>query len=255
VSLQVPDAAVQQYIGQFNEKPYYGQRGYASHQHPLSAYAAMVSYLDKQVGIIMEEIKKLGLDNNTIIMFSSDNGPSVEGGADPVFFHASGGLRGTKRDVYEGGIRVPFIVRWPGMIQPNTVSDHICTQYDVLATLAELTHTRLEVKTDGISFLPTLIGKSTAQKKHEYLYFEFPEKGGQVGIRFGDWKGVRTNVKKDVDAAWQLFNLSNDLNETNNIADAHPAIIKKMQEIQKEAHQHSHIRDWEFIDPKFNEKK
>ena len=92
-------------------------------------------------------------------------------------------------------------------------------------------------------------------KKHEYLYFEFPEKGGQVGIRFGNWKGVRTNVKKDIDAAWQLFDLSNDLSETKDIAGEHPAVIKKMQAIEKEAHRHSHIREWEFIDPKFNEKK
>ena len=255
VSLQVPDPAVQQYIGQFNEKPYFGQKGYASHQHPLSAYAAMVSYLDKQVGMLLDKIRTLGLDSNTIIMFSSDNGPSVEGGADPVFFNSSGGLRGTKRDVYEGGIRVPFIVRWQGMIQPNTVSGHISTQYDLLATLAELTHTRLDTKTDGISFLPALLGDSSAQEKHEYLYFEFPEKGGQVGIRFGNWKGVRTNVKKDAKAAWQLFDLSKDITETHDIAGKHPAIIKRMQAIQKEAHQHSHIRDWEFIDPKFNEKK
>lgn len=254
VSLQLPDEELKQYTGRFEEKPYYGQRGYASHRNPLSAYAAMVSYLDKQVGSIMKKIKDLGLDASTIIMFSSDNGPSVEGGADPAFFNSAGGLRGTKRDLYEGGIRVPFIVRWSGTIRPNSVSDHISTQYDLLATIADLCKTKITGRTDGISFLQTMLGNAAGQRKHEYLYFEFPEKGGQVAIRFGHWKGIRIDVKKDRNASWQLFHLLNDPGETKDIAIQHPEIINRLEEIQKQAHQHSHIREWEFIDPKFSEK-
>ncbi len=254
VSLQVPDEALEPYLGQFEEKPYHGQKGYASHKYPRSAYAAMVTYLDKQVGLIMAKIKEAGLDNNTIIMFSSDNGSSVEGGADPVFFNASGGLRGTKRDLFEGGIRVPFLARWPGHIKPGSVSDHVSTQYDLLATLAELCGGKIHGDTDGISFLPALIGNNASQKSHEYLYFEFPEKGGQVAIRLGKWKGIRTDVKKDREAAWQLYDLSTNRAETKNLAHQHPEIISKMEEIQKREHQHSHIREWEFIDPKFSEK-
>lgn len=253
VSLQVPDKALQQYIGQFDEKPYYGQRGYASHKTPLSAYAAMVSYLDSQVGVIMKKIKDIGLDSNTLIMFSSDNGPSIEGGADPAYFNASGGLRGVKRDLYEGGIRVPFIARWPAIIKPNTVSDHISTQYDLLATLAELCQATIPGGTDGISFLKILLGQPGSQHKHEYLYFEFPEKGGQVAIRHGNWKGIRINVKKDRNAAWQLYDLLADPRETNDLAAGQPAIIRLFEMIQLTAHQHSHIREWEFIDPKFED--
>ncbi|HUM64472.1 MAG TPA: arylsulfatase [Chitinophagaceae bacterium] len=254
VSLQVPDEALTPYLGKFDEKPYYGQKGYTSQKYPRSAYAAMVSYLDKQVGLIMAKIEEAGLDDNTIIMFSSDNGSSIEGGADPEFFNATGGLRGTKRDLYEGGIRVPFLARWPGHIKPGAVSDHISTQYDLLATLAELCGGQIHGNTDGISFLPALIGDKASQKSHEYLYFEFPEKGGQVAIRLGKWKGIRTEVKKDRKAAWQLYDLSNDRAETKNLADQQPEIIGRMEEIQKLAHQHAHIREWEFIDPKFSEK-
>jgi arylsulfatase A-like enzyme len=253
VSLQVPDEALRQYIGKFQESPYYGQRGYASHKNPRSAYAAMVSYLDLQVGVVMKKISEAGLDSNTIIMFSSDNGSSVEGGADPGFFNATGGLRGTKRDLYEGGVRVPFIVRWPGKIQGGQVTDHISTQYDLLSTLAEITGAA-NIVSDGISFWPVLSGTGLKQASHEWLYFEFPEKGGQVAIRLGDWKAVRTNVMKNRDAPWQLYNLASDPYETSDVAIQHPDLVRQFDAIQKKEHQHPHIREWEFIDPKFNEK-
>ncbi|WP_276501127.1 arylsulfatase [Terrimonas pollutisoli] len=254
LSLQAPDEYVKKYIGQFDEKPYYGQLGYAATKYPLSTYAAMITYLDDQVGIIMEKIKKLGLDNNTIILFSSDNGATFTGGVDTKFFNSVAGLRGLKMDVYEGGIREPFIARWPGKIKAGTISNHVSAQYDLLATLADLTGQTLPVKTDGISFLPELFGKTSRQKKHDYLYFEYPEKGGQVAIRMGDWKGVRTNVRKDRNAPWQIFNLVTDRNETTDIAARHPEIVEKFNTIQEKEHQHSHIKEWEFIDPKFSVK-
>ena len=254
VALQAPDEAVKEYIGQFDEQPYYGDRGYAPSKYPLSTYAAMITYMDKQIGRIMALLKELRLDENTIVMFSSDNGATFDvGGADTKFFNSTGGLRGRKQDVYEGGIREPFIARWPEKIPAGEVSNHISAQFDMMATLSELTGAK-DWSNDGISFLPTLLGKDKQQKQHQFLYFEFPEKGGQVAIRLGDWKGVRTNVKKDPEAPWQIFNLKTDRNETTNVAAEHPELVKQFDAIQQNEHQHSHIREWEFIDPKFSEK-
>lgn len=250
VSLQAPPEAVQAYIGAFEEKPYYGQKGYASTRYPRATYSAMITYLDAQVGRILAEIKALGLDENTIVMFSSDNGATFAGGVDPVFFNSTGGLRGLKMDVYEGGIRVPFIARWPEKIAPGRVSDHISVQYDLPATLAELTGQSFG-PTDGISFLPTLLGKNAQQRSHEFLYFEYPEKGGQLAIRMGDWKGVRTEVRKNKAARWQLYNLKNDLTETTDLAGQYPKIIQQLDALLGKEHLRSHIREWEFVDPKF----
>jgi len=244
VSLQVPDEYVKQYIGQFDEKPYYGEKSYAPTKYPLSTYAAMITYLDLQVGIVMKRIKELGLDENTIIMFSSDNGATFNGGVDAKFFNSVAGLRGLKMDVYEGGIREPFIARWPGKIRAGSVSDHVSVQYDVMATLAELTGQKVE-KTDGISFLPELLGKK--QPKHKYLYFEYPEKGGQLAIRLGDWKAVKTDLKKNPANPWQLFNLKTDRNETMDIIRDHPEMIKEFDEIVKKEHAEPSVPAWQFV--------
>ena len=252
-ALQAPDEYVQKYIGLFDEKPYYGNRGYSSTKYPLSTYAAMITYLDDQVGIIMKKIKDLGLDENTLIMFSSDNGTTFNGGTDAVFFNSTDGLRGLKMDLYEGGIRMPFIARWPGKIPANKTSGLVSVQYDLMATLAELTGQKIS-NTDGISFLQELYGNTAKQTKHEFIFFEYPEKGGQVAIRIGDWKGVRTNVKKDRNAAWQIFNLKTDRNETTDVAAQHPELVKQFNAIQKREHQSAHIQEWEFINPKFTEK-
>ena len=254
LSLQAPDEYVKKYRGQFDEKPYYGHLGYAATQYPLSTYAAMITYLDDQVGIILQKIKEMGLDKNTLIMFSSDNGATFNGAVDTKFFNSVDGLRGLKMDLYEGGIRVPFIARWPGTIPAGTTSDLVSIQFDLLATLSELTGQTIPNKTDGISFLPELKGNTTAQRKHDYIYFEYPENGGQVAIRNGDWKAVRTNVRKGPNAPWQVFNLRNDRNETTDMAGKHPDLVRQFDAIQKNEHQHSHIREWEFIDPKFNVK-
>ncbi len=254
VSLQAPDEWVQKYIGQFDEKPYYGQKGYASTKYPLSTYAAMITFLDAQVGLVMDKIKSLSLDENTIFMFSSDNGVTFDvGGVNAAFFNSTDGLRGRKQDVYEGGTRVPFIARWKGEIPANSVSGHVSVQYDLMATLAELTGQKVQ-NTDGLSFLQELLGNKTKQKKHEFLFFEFPEKGGQVAIRMGDWKGVRIDVRKNPQTVWQLFNLQTDRNETTDVAAQNPEIIKQLEVIQKREHQMAHIKEWEFIAPKFSVK-
>ncbi|WAC10088.1 arylsulfatase [Dyadobacter pollutisoli] len=246
VSLQAPDEYVKKYIDLFYEKPYYGENGYASTKYPLSTYAAMITYLDDQVGIIMEKLKALGLDENTIVMFSSDNGATFNGGVNAKYFNSVGGLRGLKMDVYEGGIREPFIARWPGRIKANSVSNHISVQYDLMATLAELTGQALS-KTDGISFLPELLGRKSKQKKHDFLYWEYPEKGGQLAIRMSNFKGVKTDLKHNPGNAWQIFNLKNDRNETTDIAAEHPDLAKRFDEIVKEQHVDSVVEAWRFL--------
>jgi len=247
LSLQVPDEWVAKYQGQFSEMPYYGQHGYTPHQYPNSAYAAMISFLDAQVGVIMQKVKDLGIDDNTIIMFSSDNGATFSKPVDTDFFKSSGGLRGLKMDLYEGGIRVPFIARWPGRIEAGTTSDLNSSQYDFLATAADLTG-QSAPPTDGISFLPELVGKTSRQKKHEYLYFEYPEKNGQLAIRMGDWKGVKTGLRKDARAPWQIFNLKIDRNELKDVASAHPRLVRMFDDIVKKEHVEPSIESWRFVD-------
>jgi arylsulfatase A-like enzyme len=254
LALQAPEEYVKKYIGQFDEKPYFGEKGYAPNKYPLSTYAAMITFLDDQVGIIMDRIKKLGLDENTIIMFSSDNGATFSAGVDTKFFNSVSGLRGLKMDLYEGGIRVPFIARWPNKIKANTVSSHVSGQLDIMATLAEISGDKIS-NTDGISLLPELTGKKEEQKKHDFLYFEYPENGGQLAVRIGNWKGVKTNVRKEPNGKWQLFDLSKDRNETTDNASSNPQIIAEMNAIVKREHVHPHILDWEFIDPKIKAKQ
>jgi len=254
VSLQAPDDYVKKYIGLFEERPYYGQQGCAASKYPLSTYAAMITFLDDQVGIIMEKIKELGLDGNTIIMFSSDNGATFNGGVDRFFFNSNGGLRGAKMDVYEGGIREPFIARWPRKIPNGTICNLPSVQFDLMATLADLTGQQ-PGNTDGISFLPELLGKATQQKRQEFLLFEYPEKGGQLAIRMGDWKGVRVNVRNNPHSPWQLFDLKTDEHETIDLAERRPDIIEQFNAIVKKEHREATVQEWEFVDPKFRVKK
>lgn len=254
VSLQAPDDYVKKYIGLFNEKPYYGQRGYASTKFPRSTYAAMVTYLDDQVGIIMKKIIEAGLDENTVIMFSSDNGASKEGGADANYFNTVNGLRGLKREFYEGGIRVPFIARWPGTISAGRTSNLISSQYDLFATIAAIINEKIN-NTDGISFLYELKGKVHKQQKHSYLYFEFAEYGGQVAIRMGNWKAIKTNMKKNPHAPWELYNLEADRNETTDVAAQYPELIKQFEAILKKEHQLSNVKEWNFINNKVSADK
>lgn len=252
VSLQAPDEAVKEYIGQFDEQPYYGDKGYASCKYPLSTYAAMITYMDKQIGRIMRLLKDLKLDENTIVMFSSDNGTTFDaGGVNAAYFNLTGGLRGRKQDLYEGGIREPFIARWPEKIPAGKISNHISVQFDLMATLSELTGAKAQPN-DGLSFLPTLLGNDQAQKQHEYLFFEFPEKGGQVAVRMGKWKGVKSNMKKDKNAPWEIFDMQKDEKETTDLSLQHPELVKRFETILKKEHQPSHLREWEFINPKFN---
>ncbi len=251
LSLQAPEEEIKAYQGKFEETIYTGQKGgYVPTKYPRATYAAMISYLDKQVGRVMATLKKLQIDENTLVIFSSDNGATFDvGGVDTEFFNSVGGLRGRKQDLYEGGIREPMMARWPAKIKAGRLSNHPSAQFDVMATLGELTGQKIPVHTDGISFLPTLLGQK--QKTHPFLYFEFPEKSGQVAVRIGNFKGVKSQLKKNKQAPWELFDLANDPSESHDIAKNHPEILKQMDEIVKNQHRPSHIKDWEFIDPKF----
>jgi hypothetical protein len=246
LSLQLPDKYVNKYKGAFDEHPYYGQKGYAATKFPRATYAGMISYLDDQVGIILEKIKSLGLDENTIIMFSSDNGTTFSEPIDKKFFNSVSGLRGLKMELYEGGIRVPFIARWPGKIKPGATSDMVSVQYDMMATLAAITGKRIQ-QTDGISLMPTLLGEKQ-EEQHSYIYFEYPENGGQVAVRMGNWKGVKKNLLKQPVPSWELYDLSNDTNEQNNVAELHKDILKQFDAIVKKEHQHPVVNDWEVVD-------
>ena len=250
VSLQAPAGAIQAYAGQFEETPYLGQQGYASTPRPRATYAAMITHMDSQIGALIQLLKDLKIDNNTLVMFSSDNGPGFNGGTETAYFNSAGNLRGIKQDVYEGGIREPMLARWPGKIKPGQVTAHVSVQYDLLATLADLTRSKLPVETDGISFLPTLFGQPAKQRQHPFIYWEFPEKGGQLAIRMGDWKAVKTNIRKNRAAAWELYDLSRDVGETTNVAAQHPDLIQQANAIVRREHIPAHINEWEFVMPK-----
>ncbi len=192
-------------------------------------FAAMVHRLDADVGKVLEQLKKLGLDEDTIVFFSSDNGPHREGGHDPDFFDSNGPLRGIKRDLYEGGIRMPMLVRWPGKIHPGRVSDQAWAFWDFLPTAAELAGLKPPQGIDGISLLPALLGKP--QRSHDYLYWEFHERGFTQAVRLGDWKGVRPGRKR----AMELYNLAEDLGERNDLAGKHPELAAKIARIMETA--------------------
>lgn len=195
--------------------------------------AAMITHLDSQVGKILAWLKKRGLDGNTLVVFSSDNGPHNEGRNNPNLFKPSGALRGMKRALYEGGVRVPFIARWTGKIKAGTVSDHIGYFGDVMATVGELTNQTTPAGLDSISFLPTLIGKAAQQRQHKYIYFEFYEQGSRQSVRFGNWKAIREPM---LTGKVQLYDLSKDVGETNNVAEANPSVVKQAVEFMEQAH-------------------
>jgi arylsulfatase A-like enzyme len=230
------------YVG-YDEGEDYRNGPYGSQAECHAAFAAMVTLLDKQVGEIAEKVNQLGIAENTIIVFTSDNGPHEEGGADPDYFNSNGIFRGLKRDLYEGGIRVPMIVKWQGKVQAGSKTDHISAFWDVMPTCAEITQSQSPINLDGISFLPTLLGDGY-QRKHEYLYWEFHEKGGRQAVRKGKWKAVWYNVRKG-DNSIELYDLDVDPGEQNNVATQFPAMVKEMEALIKEARTESSVFKFE----------
>ena len=242
--LVVPeDSIFQHYRGRYPEQPYEGGPGadygpemvigrYCSQEYPRATFASMVRRLDLYVGQIMDLLEELGIAGHTIIMFSSDNGPHHEGGADQDFFNSNGGLRGIKRDLYEGGIRVPFIVSWPDRIEPGRNSDHVSAFWDLFPTLAEIAGEEIG-ETDGISLLPELLGEQ--QPEHNCLYWEFHEQGGKQAVLRGKWKAVRLNVGEDPIGVPELYDLVEDPSEQHNVASGHPEVAGQLSKLMEEA--------------------
>ena len=239
--IQVPDVSLDEYRDKIPEAPYKRRTGYAKHPTPRAGYAAMISHLDRDVGRIMTLLKELGLDKKTLVVFTSDGGPASrrEGGTDSDFFNSSGNLRGRKGCLYEGGIRVPMIARWPGKIAPGSVTDRVSAFWDVLPTLAELTGAHVPAGIDGVSFAPTLLGRPEPPQKPRALYWEFPAYGGQQAVRIGRWKGIRRDIlqqKKPGLPPLELYDLSNDPGEKNDVAQQHPETVARLEKIMKQEH-------------------
>lgn len=239
--LAAPQSIIEKYAKLFgNESPFkgvdagpkYKNGGYGSQPNPKAAYAAMVSLLDEQVGELIEKLESLNLLNETLIIFTSDNGPHREGGNDPNYFNSNGPLRGGKRDLYEGGIRVPMVAYWKGKIQAG-ISDHVSAFWDFLPTVCDLTGID-SPKTDGISFAPALLGKEGVN--HDYLYWEFHGAGGKQALLKDDFKLVVLQVNDTSKTSVELYNLKNDLGEKRNIAMDNPSMVKELSALARQAH-------------------
>jgi arylsulfatase A len=247
VAVQATDAATAPYRGALgDDPPYDGAKGYQPHPTPHAAYAGMVSMLDATVGAIRAKLKTHGLDRNTLILFTSDNGPTHNvGGADSTFFESAGSLRGLKGSLYEGGLRVPMIATWPGTIAPNTTTDAAYAFYDVPATLAAVAGFGGPIG-DGVDFSP--IFHNQPAKPREFFYWEFPGYGGQQAVIAGDWKAIRQQLNKGIKT--ELYNLKNDPAEANNLAAAHPDEVRRLEAIMAREHVRSAIAPLPSIDPK-----
>ncbi|HEU4389329.1 MAG TPA: arylsulfatase, partial [Blastocatellia bacterium] len=233
-SLEVPEDSLRKYRGKFPEKPFAGG-GYAPQETPRAAFAAMIDRLDQHVGRMMSLLESLGIDNNTVVFFTSDNGPHREGGGDPAFFNSSGPLRGIKRDMYEGGIRVPMIVRWPGRVAAHSTNAYAWAFWDFLPTAAEIAGTGPPRNIDGISALATLVGKR--QREHPCFYWEFYEGGFKQASRCGKWKAVRLGVGSRL----ELYDLDADPGEQHDVAALHRDVVNRMEKLLKSAHTESDL--------------
>jgi len=224
MAMQVPDEYVKPYLGKFEETPYKG--GYLPNRTPNASYAAMISLLDEYVGRIIRQLKVLGLDKNTLVIFTGDNGAAVGGGLTADYFNCTGNLRGRKGSLYEGGMREPFVAWWPGKIQAGSRSEHVSAIWDLMPTFGEVAGVKPPKSTDGISVLPSLLGKKD-QSEHPYLYWEIhaPMKGMQA-VRFGDWKAVRKGTHLNANAPIELYNLKTDLSEKTDVAALHPQEVE-----------------------------
>ncbi len=221
------------------EVPSYGPYADEDWPDPEKGRAAMITRMDGDIGRLLARLEELDLDEKTLVMFTSDNGPHREGGADPDFFQSNGPLRGIKRDLYEGGIRVPLIARWPGKITAGTGTDHISAFWDFLPTCCDIVGAAPPEEIDGFSMLPTLLGQPERQTKHNYLYWEFHEQGKKEAVRMGKWKGIRLNLAKEPDGPIELYDLSVDIGETTDVAADYPGIVDQIDEIFRAAHHSS----------------
>ncbi len=239
VPLQAPQRLVDYYVDKFgDEEPYTGGAGYFPSRYPHATYAAMISFLDERIGELVRTLKERGLYENTLIIFSSDNGPTFNGGTDSPWFNSAGPFKSErgwgKAFLHEGGIRVPMIASWPGKIEPGSESDHISAFWDLLPTLCEVAGLSVPEDVDGISYLPELLGKED-QDIHPHLYWEFPSSGGQQAVRMNNWKAIRKNILQG-NLEIELFNLEEDIREQANVAADYPEITREMELIMKKEH-------------------
>ncbi|NCU03412.1 MAG: arylsulfatase [Chitinophagaceae bacterium] len=248
------DSLYNYYKQKFNEQPLTGNalrtrpHNINPEPYPHAQFAAMVGRLDMYVGEIVKAIQEKGLAENTLIIFSSDNGPHRENGGDPEFFNSNGIYRGIKRDLYEGGMRVPFIAYWPNKIKPAVVTQPVAL-WDMYPTFLELAKVPVEEKIDGISIVPLLTQNKGKQKLHDFFYWEFHENDGRQAVRWGKWKGVRLGVSKNENAPIELYNLNNDPSEQRNVADKNPEVIKVIEQIMKQEHVYN--LDWPLLSSEF----
>jgi arylsulfatase len=233
LALQLPDEDLAEYAGMWEETPYVGDAGYTPHPTPRAAYAGMITRMDEDVGRLLHLIAELGLERNTIVFFTSDNGPSWVGGVDFEFFDSRGGLRGRKAQLWEGGIRVPLIAKWPGRIPAGSVSHFPSAFWDFMPTIAELAGTDAPAH-DGVSLVPTLLGRPEDQVAHEYLYWEF--RGGQA-VRLGNYKGIRLRPEAET----ELYDLAADPDESENVAQEHPDVVERIEQIMATARTESEL--------------
>jgi arylsulfatase len=246
--LQAPKNYVDKYRKIFrDETPYSGNQGYFPNRYPRATYAAMISYLDNQLGELVSELKEQGIYDNTVIIFSSDNGPTYLGGVDFNFFESSkpfsNGYGRTKGFVYEGGIRIPLIASWPGHIEMGATSDHISAFYDLMPTICDLAGIEPPKDIDGVSFKSTLFNQD--QVKHEFLYWEFPSYNGQQAVRIGKWKGIRKNIF-DGNLNIELYDLEKDIEEKIDVADRYPEVVERIKDIMKQEHESSDNERFKF---------
>jgi arylsulfatase len=234
VALQVPDGSLHEYDGAFSETPYRGDKGYLPHPRPRAAYAAMITRMDREIGRILSLLEELGLADNTIVFFTSDNGPTFNGGTDSDFFNSAGPLRGLKTQLYEGGIRVPLIARWPGHIEPGSTTDFISAFWDFLPTFAELAGSDVPADIDGLSMVPTLSGVPSRQLEHDYLYWEFQ---GRQAVRMGPWKAYRIGLEGPI----ELYDLVSDIGEQRDVAGEHPDVVAQIVDIMVEGRTESDL--------------
>jgi arylsulfatase A len=242
--LKVPEDAYAPYLNERGES-IFPETPYSSRQHgiqpmPRATYAAMVSRMDRDVGRILNRLRTLGLEDNTIVFFLSDNGPTLGGGSDPEFFDSNGPFRGLKRDLYEGGIRVPMIAWGPGRVPAGRESDHVWAMWDVLPTVAYLAGARPPRAIDGVSMLAALTGRGEAPT-HDFLYWEFNEGGGKQAIRRGDWKAVRLDAIENPDAPIELYHLASDPGEEHDVAGRYPEIVQEMATLMERARTRSEV--------------
>jgi arylsulfatase A-like enzyme len=217
------------------EVPDHGEFADKDWPEPEKGFAAMIKIIDTDIGRVFAKLKEHGLDEKTLVIFSSDNGPHQEGGHLSDYFDSNGPYRGKKRDLFDGGVRVPTIARWPGKIAPGATSAHLSGFQDLLPTMCELVGAEPPPQTDGISLLPTLLGKQqTAQ--HEYLYWEFGERGGKVGLVKDNWKAIRRGTAKNPNAPIELYDQSKDPGEERNIAADHPELVDRLAKLMRKAH-------------------